>query len=336
MIAERRMGKSKLIDYCFSAKEVENGYFTFYIDLLHTTSLQEFVYEFGNEVFKQLQKASDTLLSKFILALKSLRTNFEYDPISGKPQFSISLGEIEKPEITLSEIFSTLSAAPKRCIVAFDEFQQITSYPEKNIEALLRSYIQRADNANFIFAGSERHIISQMFLSAAHPFYNSTNLINLHAIPLDKYTQFVISCMSMMNKTIDADDIKYVYTLVDGNTYCMQKIFHEALYATPDAICTHNILCKTITNIIDDFKDIYQRTLSGLTLRQKEVIYAIASDGKATKILSTDFIKKHTLSTASSVQAAVRKLSELNLITTDGESYVVTDQFFRLYLTQKN
>lgn len=84
-----------------------------------------------------------------------------------------------------------------KCIVDIDEFQQIEYYPEKNMEAILRTYIQYCSNDNFIFSGSERHIISKMFSEKAHPFYNSADIMNLEVIPLDKYTEF---CEKLFHK----------------------------------------------------------------------------------------------------------------------------------------
>ena len=42
---------------------------------------------------------------------------------------------------TLKEIFDYLASSQRHCCIAIDEFQQIAEYPEKGIEALLRSYI---------------------------------------------------------------------------------------------------------------------------------------------------------------------------------------------------
>ena len=62
----------------------------------------------------------------------------------------------------------------------FDIFSQLIGcllytsyYPEKNMEAILRTYVQKCSNANFIFSGSERPLITKMFSEKAHPFYNS-------------------------------------------------------------------------------------------------------------------------------------------------------------------
>ena len=167
LMSPRRMGKSKLIQFCYDKPELKEHYYTFYIDILHTSSLAEFTYIFGQKVFDTLRSRSDKMLRTFILGLKSLNAKFGFDAGSNMPMFSIELGDIVRPEYTLNEIFTCLEKADQPCIIAFDEFQQIGKYPEKNVEALLRSYIQQLSNVNFIFAGSERHLISKMFLSSA-------------------------------------------------------------------------------------------------------------------------------------------------------------------------
>ena len=96
------------------------------------------------------------------------------------------------PEYTLDEIFAYLEKADKPCIVAIDEFQQITKYPEKNIEALLKGRIQKLRTTHFIFAGSERRIMNEMFFSDKRPFFQSATLLQLEPISLDVYTEFAV------------------------------------------------------------------------------------------------------------------------------------------------
>ena len=92
---------------------------------------------------------------------------------------------------TLDEIFEYLQNADKPCIVAIDEFQAITNYKEKNVEALLRTYIQGCNNAWFVFSGSKRHMMGEMFSSPARPFYQSASTISLKPISLESYTSFI-------------------------------------------------------------------------------------------------------------------------------------------------
>lgn len=191
LMSARRLGKSGLIKYCFEQPEIKSSYYTFYIDILHTSGIREFVCTFGAQVFEQLKGRGEKTLRSLTLALRSIAGSFGYDPLTGTPTFQLELGKVQQPEYTLKEIFDWLEQADKPCIVAFDEFQQIANYPEKNIEALLRGYIQHLKNVHFVYAGSERHLLTEMFLSSARPFYNSTSQLQLDPIVIGEYVPFV-------------------------------------------------------------------------------------------------------------------------------------------------
>jgi len=333
LMSPRRMGKSKLIQFCYDRPELSEGYYTFYIDILHTSSLTEFTYVFGQKVFDTLRSNSEKMLRTFVQGLKSLNAKFGFDARSNMPTFSVELGDIVRPEYTLNEIFTCLEEADRPCIVAFDEFQQICRYPEKNIEALLRSHIQHLSNVNFIFAGSERHLISEMFLSSAKPFYNSTRQLELYPIVPEEYIPFVCKWFRAFDKQIAESEAEKVYQLFEGNTYCMQRTFHEAFINTSvGKVCTQDIIFRSIADIIEDNGHAYSRMLSQIPARQKELLYAIAKEGKAEKITGGAFIKKHALLSASSVQAAMKKLFELDLITLDDGFYTIPDRFLSLYI----
>ena len=190
LTAQRRIGKTGLINHCFDDKSISNNYYTISLDILHTASLREMVQDLGNVAFKAVAKRSDRMLKIFSSVLKSVSASFGYDPLTATPTFDIRLGAIDQPSFTLDEIFEFLEKADKPCIVAIDEFQQILKYPEKNIEEILRGKIQRLVNTHFIFAGSERRIMSEMFFSEKRPFYQSATSLMLEPIQRDKYVAF--------------------------------------------------------------------------------------------------------------------------------------------------
>lgn len=334
VISPRRLGKTGLIYHCFDKPEVQEQVTTLFIDILHTTSLQEFTYLMGRAVFKTLGSRSQQMMKNIIDTLRSLRGSFGYDSIQGTPTFDIKLGEITNPSYTLEEIFACLEKAEQRCIVAIDEFQQIVNYPDKNVEALLRTHIQQSANANYIFAGSERHIMGEMFLDHARPFYQSASIMSLSPISFDKYSEFIQHHFKVNHLTVIPEAINKVYQQFQGNTYYIQKTFREAFSSSVETGKTCDI--AMVDNIIDDMMREsgrkYSETLSRLTLPQKELLYAIADEGHAQRITSGQFIKRHYLQSASSVQAAIRKLMEYGLVTSSNGSYYIEDQLFNYWI----
>lgn len=333
IISPRRMGKTGLIQFCYEKPEINDNYYTFFIDILHTSSLREFTYLLGRNIYETLLPRSRKMANLFIQTIKSISGKFGFDPMTNLPTFNIELGDIELPEYTLDEIFQYLSHADKPCIVAIDEFQQIAKYPEKNIEALLRTYIQKSENCNFIFAGSERHMMQEMFTSAVRPFYNSADILELKAILPEIYIRFVINHFEKQNRKISGTDVEKVYNLFQGHTYYMQKTFNESFADTPEGEeCTTETIQTAIDYMIDSNDTIFREILSNIPEKQKELLYAIAKEGAAERITSAKFIKSHSLTSASSVQSAAKKLLERDIITDINKVYSVTDRLFSMWI----
>ena len=251
--SDRRMGKTGLIQYCFDQPVLHDNYYTFFVDILHTTCLQELVHELGRTVYEQTVPRGKKMVQNFVKALRSIAGKMGFDASTGLPTFSVGLGDIEQPEYTLEEIFGYLQQADKPCIVAIDEFQQVAKYPEINIEALLRGHIQRIDNCRFVFSGSERHMLEQMFDSRKHPFYKSADNMNLGAIDRDLYVDFMCQKFQEKGRSLDADVAKVVYDMFEGHTYYVQKAMNEAFADTSRGDkCTEETLGTAISDILAD------------------------------------------------------------------------------------
>lgn len=335
IISPRRMGKTGLIRFCYEKPEIKKKYYTFFIDILHTSSLREFTYILGREIFETLAPRSKKMASLFIQTLKSISGKFGFDPFTNLPTFNVELGDIDRPEYTLEEIFRYLASADKPCIVAIDEFQQISKYPEKNIEALLRTHIQKIANSNFVFAGSERSMMQAMFLSSGRPFYRSSDIMELNAIAKEIYVPFIVEHFEKRNRKIKIENVEKVYELFMGHTFYIQKTFNESFADTPlGEECTLETIRTAIDSMIEYNGTILREILSNIPEKQKELLYAIAREGEAKQILSVDFIKRHNLASASSVQAAVKKLLEKDIITEIDKTYSVTDKLFAMWINK--
>lgn len=333
LFSPRRMGKTGLILHCYDDERIADEYYTFYIDILQTSSLKEFIFLLGKEIFKVLVPRGTKIVMGFIRSLKSLTGKFGIDALSGLPTFNINLGDIADPHLTLEEIFSFLDNAGRKCIVAIDEFQQITNYSEKNVEAILRTHIQHSSNANFIFSGSRRHILQEMFLASARPFYNSSSFIHLDAIPEDIYVDFIEHNFSEKSKHISHENAEKIYRMFEGHTFYVQRVCNVAFsYTKKNGECGEDIIEFAIDYILNSYDTLFRAHLSVLTERQKELLYAIATDGVSSEITSVKFIRKYSLPSASSVQSNARMLVEKDIVARNGSHYIVNDRFFGLWL----
>lgn len=336
VISPRRMGKTGLIQHCFHFNEIKKEHYSFFIDIYSTGSLKELAYLLGKEIFDTLKPKGRKFIDNFFNVISSLRPALKLDTLTGAPIFDIGIGEIVKPEYSIEQIFTYLESSDKPCVVAIDEFQQIAKYPEKNIEAILRTHIQKCTNTTFIFAGSQHHMMRNIFFSPSRPFYQSVSLIHLGPIPLKEYRKFITRQMKNGDRIIDEELIERVYNLFEGHTWYIQNIFHR-LYSImeKDEECTMRMIEQCVRNTVNSFVPMFEEILTLLPEKQKEVMYAIAKEGKAKEMTSSSFVRKHGLKSPSTVQSALRQLLEKEFITRENNAYSVYDRFFGLWLAEK-
>ena len=330
LISPRRMGKTGLIEHCFNQEVIKNDYHTFFLDIYSTMNLNDFVFLLGNRICRSLKTKDKQLMEMFVKVVKSIQFTIGFDE-AGMMNGSFGLGDIKDSQKSLEEIFQYLEEAKRPCVVAIDEFQQIEKYPEKNVEALLRTYIQHCNNATFIFAGSQRHIIQNMFASASKPFYNSSNMMSLAPIAKEKYVEFAVRMFANFGKVCAPEYIDNLYDTLEGHTWYMQAVLYLAFYMT-DKKCSPTIINEALIKRVTDNEDVFESMYYGLSERQRSTLKAIAAEGKAKQTQSVAFIKKYGLTSASSVQSAIRQLMDKDLVTTEKDSYRVDDRFFGFWL----
>lgn len=333
LISPRRMGKTGLINHLFEQPAIADNYHTVFIDILHTGSLRELTHQLGRAVFDMVMPLGGKVVTTFLHTLHSLAGKFGFDAMTGMPTFSIDLGDITRPALTLEEIFTYLDNADRPCLVAIDEFQQIAAYPEKNIEALLRSHVQRAANSRFIFAGSEFHILQEMFLKSARPFYNSTDMLELKAIDLDVYASFVRRLFAPRDITVDDDTVATLHRLTRGNTYALQRTFNEAYTIMDDGErCTLDTVATALQNVIAGKEPLFRAMVGEVPDKHKGLLIAVATEGEAQCIFSSKFVKEHKLSTPGATQHSANHLMRHGLITRRADTYSLNDVFLELWL----
>lgn len=341
LTSPRRMGKTQLIRHLYQQEDICRSYYTFYVDIYSTTSLQEFILLLGKEIYNTLAPKGKKALDSFLNVIKSLSGSFGYDALTGLPSFDVKMGDIRMPELTLSEIFDYLENADKPCVCTIDEFQQIGKYPEKNVEALLRTHIQKMNNCRFIFAGSDRHTLENMFNSPAKPFYNSVEHMYLDRIDKQVYVEFMQRCFEKAKRAIpDLTVCEYVYDMFDGHTYYVHQTLHNVFaYYDSATTVTKSLVNDVVSETLQDKEHSFLTQLSLLNYTQKETLIAIAKDVNAREVTSAAFIRHHSLQSPSAVQNAVRTLLNLQMITyrQNGRTkvYSISDRFLQMWIARK-
>ena len=337
LISPRRLGKTDLIRHCFAQKELKESYYTFLIDIYPTSSLRDFVNMLGKAILDQLKPRGRKAWEKFLTMLHSIKAEVSFD-FTGNPVWGMGLSNIEDPNTTLDEIFQYLNQADRPCIVAIDEFQQITSYPNgEDIEALLRTHIQRCPNATFIFSGSRRHLMGKMFTSPSRPFYQSVITMGLAPISCDKYVEFCNHLFAINGKSLEEGVVERIYEQFDGITLCLQRVMNVLFMNTlASGTATADMVDDAVNYLLNLLNDNFETMVSQLPEKQRATLIAIAKEGVVKSISSGAFNKRHRLLSPSSTVAATKALIDKDFVTNDNGQYRVYDRFFAIWLRERN
>ncbi len=331
LTSPRRLGKTGLIKHVYHLiKQQDPRASVIYIDLYSTESLYDFTQAFASAVLGQLDSNPVKAMKVIVNLFKSFRPNLTMDQITGQPKIGLDIASGTETS-TLKQVFEYLKQSGKTCYIAFDEFQQIAYYPEKNVEALLRSYIQDLHNVHFIFSGSRAHMLGEMFLSPKRPFYQSTSEKSIGVIDEQAYYAFADSFFRAQERSLPMEVFHYVYSQYDGYTWYIQVILNR-LYAKTGRSVDMDLVQESIREILQENEFYYQHLLQIYPKGQVKLIKAIAKEKKVKEPLSGSFISKYSLNATSSVRNALRRMLEEEIIYRSTDGYMVYDRFFGQWL----
>ena len=327
----RRMGKTGLIRHAFYKLSKVKKYSTFYLDIQDTSNIAEFTNEFAKTVTGKFDDFSKKFIESIGKIFSYLRPSISYDSITGQPRISFEINSVQNAEKSLEQIFDYLEKQNKKILVAIDEFQQILNYPEKNVEALLRKYIQKTKNISFVFAGSHKHMLISMFKDHSRPFYQSSELMDLSSIEVNEYKNFIINKFSKGMKNIAEDDVEYILTWTRVHTFYVQYLCNR-LYSLEFDSISNEIIQKTMDEILMENRAVFNNYKNLLTVNQWKLLHAIAKEENLKHITGAIFIEKYKLGSASSVSASLKTLIDKEMVYKKDENYLVNDLFLSRWL----
>lgn len=333
LMSMRRIGKTGLIFRTFEElRKKKYGFDTYYADIYATSGLDDFVKVLAEAVVSQ---SSQSAMKRFFSKLEGIRPLISYDPISGQPQVSITYQTELQKETTLKSLMSYLDSTGKKVVVAIDEFQQIREYEDCRMEALLRNYIQNLKNVRFIFSGSRRHIMTDIFASLSSPFYQSVVNIPLRKLNSDIYAEFIKEKFNKGGKSIDDNTIRFILEWTRCHTFYTQTLCNNVYMRAGETVSMQNVY-SAIEYIYEAEEDHFFTIRNMLTKGQWRYLKAIAKEQIVTQPTSGSFISKYGIGTPASSRRTMASLIEKELVfdadTPEGKEYSVSDLFLSRWL----
>jgi len=330
LISQRRMGKTGLLLRLFDElAEVHPEVHTIYLDIFSSRNIDDFIKLLAEATMRSF-KPKTSIGDKLMTFIKSMKPQLTFDNITGEPQLQIAYQTAHEKEYTLRGLLEFLDSQGAHIVIAIDEFQQIREYPEQNMEALLRTYIQQTRNLTFIYCGSKKHLMADIFTNEKKPFYSSTTFVSLGKIEEKPYADFIRRLFQEHGRKISDEALQFILDWTRRHTYYTQQLCHTVF-----ANCDENVGIVEAKAACDQLmkqgEAVYLQYRQMLTVKQWGFLIAVAKEGSVQQITSAQFLGRHKIGSASASQRLADALCEKGLLndetTLEGTTYSINDVF---------
>jgi AAA+ ATPase superfamily predicted ATPase len=330
---ERRTGKTSLI---FEALRRLRKRHIVYIDLLEVKSSDDLCKRIIKAVISLEQQ--NGVAEKLFKSLSRLKPTLSIDPLTGQPSISLDASVKLQPD-SIEGILDMIGAINKRkaLVVVFDEFQDILNLKDyKEALALLRSKIQFHSKIPYIFAGSVRNKMDDIFNRPDSAFFKSAISIDVGPIDRDQFVAFLKSKFSLGKRSVDQPVLNLIFEIAENVPGDIQQLCGAIWEITSykDKI-DESIMPRALQLIYArEFKG-YEAILVQLTANQLKCLVGLAKKGGEAP-LSSEFIKEVGITLSATIKKTLMRLIQLKIIYRYQNEYKFVNPFFKSWLLFKN
>lgn len=329
---ERRMGKTSLL---YEAVRQLSAYRMLYVDLLEVKTADDLCKRIVRALFSVERQAG--FLERVFKALAQLRPVVSVDPFTGQPSVSFAAG-VRLETSSLDGIFDLIrdSRRRTRLVVVFDEFQDILNLQDaKETLAVLRSKIQFHVSFPYVFAGSIRNRMHEIFDDPESALFKSAIEVAVGPLDKDAFAVFLADKFATGKRKIPPETIVRIIELAENVPGDAQELC-GAIWETTSYRQTVGETClgSALELIYSRESKGYEAALVPLTGCQLKCLAGVARMGGRSP-LSAAFLKETGLNGAASVKKALDRLMKLRVIYRYEGEYKFVNPFFKAWLVWK-
>jgi len=332
MQGERRMGKTSLV---LETVRAMKGVALFHADLLCVRDVADLCQRLAS-AFARLE-ASAGFLERALNALARLRPTLTIDPGTGAPSVSVEAAAASQAT-SLESVLDALAAytAKHRTCVVLDEFQDVLDIDDgERVLAILRGRIQLDSRTCYVFLGSVRNRMTDIFMHPDSPFYRGAAPLPVGEIDPDAFFAFLRSRFATGRRAFPRAAFDAVCAIARNTPGDVQELC-DAIWDCTDRGTTigEEEIRRGLDVVFSRERDHYEIFVRRLTPLQMRVLSAIAArGGKA--IYSTAFLAAASTRNAASVRRAVDRLVKEGLVFHNAAEYRFVNPFFREWILRE-
>lgn len=329
---ERRVGKTSLIAEAIRRLELP----CLKVDFYEIRTEREMITRAIRGI-ERLEKSSP-FFSRWVARGKRVRGMItqDFDQPSMTPKVHLE-GYFKPPVSTITDLLDYIQDfhSEKPLVAFFDEFQGILGLENSaDVLATMRSEIQTHAETPYIFAGSIKRKMHEIFMDPKYPFYKSALSLQIGPITFDEIGPVVIGLFESGGRKIQFEYLQGLYDMLYGNTGDFQQLCNSLWEVSrPGQTLDEDVIMDALETVWETEMSVYAAVRKTLTSQQNRVLQALArTDGK--EPFGSQFRKVAGDISPSTVQKALSRLEDMDLVYQPDESkdYRFYAPFFKLWL----
>ena len=332
IFSQRRLGKTSLV-WRVLEEAGKEGLVPVYVDLYPITSLKEFIEVYAQSIAKALS-ASEKAIKLMRELFTRLYLSMGVDS-SGNPQWNVGFDrsrELESFNEVISSLESYLQKKKKYGVVVFDEFQQILEANGDKTQRQLRTVIQTHKHTAYLFVGSKKHLIYDMFTNPNLPFYRSGKLFPLESFSPAEILKTVKDRFEKAEVHIDDRALELILEEAECHPYYTQYLCHILYDIMENRKIMPEDIPKAVEFLLKRESTAYMNTWDLLTQRQRQALIVLSQTEPDESPLRTEALARFGISQPSVMIRALKSLIDKDLVDKEKGSYEIIDIFFKQWI----
>jgi hypothetical protein len=276
-----------------------------------------------------------SVFEKTLQLLPRLRPVMKVDPSTGEVGFSLDAKASDDP-YAVEEVVDMLAkvAGKGRTVIVFDEFQDVGNLANaQTVLALMRGRIQFQGDIPYVFTGSVRSRMIDMFDNPDSAFYKSALTLGVGEIDSDAFASFLKHRFEIGRRRVSEETVRAIMAAVAEVPGDTQQLCEAAWGVTEESVSENDIeaaLQVVFMREGDKFESFCER----LSPVQFKLLTAMARLG-GKEIQSRHFLDEAGIGNAASARKAAERLCELRHVYLFRGEYRFVSMFFRAWLLRR-
>lgn len=338
LIAPRRFGKTSLVINVLKKLDIPNYELNFHL-IVSAESVERKVIEAAQKIINQVVSSPESKLrtiQEFLSRAKKKWTIGFKDivELELEPNNNTSIPDNIFTALQLLE--DLLDKKQKKAVIFIDEIQELEKIEENfQIEGALRDFAQRAKCVTFIFSGSNRRLLVDMFNNREKPLYELSDQMTLDKIDSKVYSTYLHKISKKTwRKELTQPTIDKILELTDRHPRRVYNLcfylwrLHEEGKNPPDTDDVEKAWQYLLENRLRNVRS----SLSSLNNGQlKVLVYISLSQGKE---LSGQKTQRQLELAGSTITRTLKALEELDYVENINNQYKIIDPLVKDILSR--